>query len=1277
MDPITGVVALGGITLASLVGLRLKKQDAEGFDVLPGKVSDGYGPSVNESQSRYNMLTNMVSPLINGLIPVGSSSSEIEKTRNLVRKALGNTDAQFSNGDNKYTLNLKGLDNKYRPRADGNDSVFAAINFCKTQGATTNPFTTYNNDGSVKTAGAVSADGNFVFDEICGVCLSSGIDEEGKTFKGRRGLIIDPNTRDQAIADARQKGLPYPRAAPSLATCEGAPDKPVFATNAMDLDRFTKRLACIAERQIDPAHECGLCFQNDTYAYVKSDPEISSIYVVVQGVGNADIMVKKQKIKTVMLDASKPQRIELVGGKEADIFNVNVTLPDNAAANTVPTVFGYIEALTPNGGAFQMPLNLVVLLDEVTGSTPRKSGGFYTYEDINLDVAKIRPASGQQKMSLRGTIPFTFVSPDEFSAMDCPAAPYQTNPGSVGDFATDQPCFAPGSGPGKYNDDCLRGRILDVGCTNAGTLYQNPSSLNTLNGKSQHISQIYATLTDIASNDMIDPAKTKMCSGRNIETPCDPFIAHPELKFSGSDLGNKCISFLYNNKGANEAGPVKRVGPTYTAAITYANNQKVQKNLFCLPEGTLNPDTNGDSQAKLASFADNGYNGLTGIAAIKGYLNDQLEIAIDITRNANTDPERKEAIKRCFGRSLKALPAAVKSSPAVTNIPCGVLGRYVRVLPSLASDNNWIQIAQLVVIDKNGVNVSKGKNTSASPSWYNDAPASRAVDGTMSARPYNQMYHSWQNLDPSAGPNATNVYWMVDLGATTDITKIIYYNRTDCCNSRAQGMRVQILDEQMNIQGEQNLPSQDMKQELLFLNPGVDSNTCLSAIKPPPVPKIPEGHKPGLFVRFYRVDSPNPGFEVGSAGWGPRIGTANAYMQINFNDATLAQPDHCFVVAKGYFISNGNETLQLATSSDDGILVYFNNQVVINNWSIHAPQVNYSQDIVITSPGVYPFEIRFYEWEGGAQCWLGWMVNRDSSNWNTDLSQRFVYNVSQVQSEEQAYQDAQNRAAAEAKAKEAAAAAEAASLGNYTPYLGRDAAGLDTRCWVTNSMADAKNACDADPKCAAFIVAKDYNNNIGVACTKYAINQVGLNTPYQPTQAWKTVDTFVKKAPAVSGNYVDKGCWGDSWARALSGPPQNYGFTPDTCYNYAKANGADQFALQDGGWCVINRAGDNYKKYGPTNGNCPTLGGGWQNHVYQIKKSGYMYGPWIGSTTPIQQVDIDNRGNTVWIGYEQPYTKMVNSQGAAKYYVGDMSQYNSARWDSYADAGNNYRVRFD
>ena len=65
--------------------------------------------------------------------------------------------------------------------------------------------------------------------------------------------------------------------------------------------------------------------------------------------------------------------------------------------------------------------------------------------------------------------------------------------------------------------------------------------------------------------------------------------------------------------------------------------------------------------------------------------------------------------------------------------------------------------------------------------------------------------------------------------------------------------------------------------------------------------------------------------------------------------------------------------------------------------------------------------------------------------------------------------------------------------------------------------------------------------------------------------------------------------------------------------------------------------------------------------------AGYLSGPLIGGRIPIQQVSTDDQGNPVYISFEAPYTKLVNSNGVSKYYTGPTSSYSPANWTSYTN----------
>lgn len=1002
MDPITGLAALVGISLASVAGLRLKKKMEEGFAPLPDA---NYTNSVQESQSRYNMFSGLVNPITNSIIPVGAPDKTVKQQKDVVNAALGSMNAEFS-PDNSQTLVLKKFENQFQARSDTSKSLYGAMKFCREAGQQQNPFTQYNTDGSVKVQGAISADGHWKFDEVCGVCLTSGVDEEGNRFRKVQGMLVEPGNRDNALAEQEKNGWPYPRIGPSLGTCEGAPNNPVFATNAKDLSRYKARQACLNTKTLGGPDECGLCYESDdVFSAVPSDTMTNPVSFNLQGTGTAILQVRGQTVNQKQLSETSPVTMELTGAKEGDTFLLDVT----GTQQDMATVYGYMFSRTPKDGLYTMPLNLLVTIDDETGSSPSKSGGFYNFSDIGLDVAKIRPGSGKLKMRLRGVLPFTFVQPSEFSAMDCLDAPYQKLASSANAFSTDQPCFAKGSKPGNYNDACLRQRILDAGCTNGGELYKNPKVLNTKGGQAQTITQIYTTLQAISNQDMIDPEATKQCSGRKIETPCDPFI-QKNMKFSTaltstnanlSSQAKQCLSFLYHNKGANEATNPPRVGPTYSGLTTFRNNQRDIKNIYCLPEGALNPDNNASAVDTLARIGDKGYQSKTGVEAIKQYLTDQLGLAVDGLKNANSDPDRKAAINNCFGTTLTNLPAAITGNPTVIVNPCGVIAQYVRVLPSQVVSDGYVEMSQIAVIDKTGKNVAIGKSTAGTTQAFptdtlGSHAASFAIDG--------QLYAKSQNFYISAFPGG-NAQFLLNLGQPTDITKIIFIARGDTNNRyvfRKNGMRLQLLDANQNVINERRLNG-ELREDIRYLLSGADPS-CKSDLPAPTPVVFPSGFSAGLYVRFYDITDANPDIVPGNRGWGGRLGTPNAYGKIQFNDGNLARYDRCGVVAKGYYVASGPETLHLMTDSDDGIYVAFNNVQAIRNWSIHAPLRDIAAPIRIPNAGVYPFELRFYEWGGGAVCNLYYRIN-DEANWKSDLSERFAYKPADVSQEEQAYQN--------------------------------------------------------------------------------------------------------------------------------------------------------------------------------------------------------------------------------------------------------------------------------
>jgi hypothetical protein len=107
--------------------------------------------------------------------------------------------------------------------------------------------------------------------------------------------------------------------------------------------------------------------------------------------------------------------------------------------------------------------------------------------------------------------------------------------------------------------------------------------------------------------------------------------------------------------------------------------------------------------------------------------------------------------------------------------------RYVEVNAAASGDAN-LQISQLVVTEEGtNINRARGKSCTVSSLFAGSGACSIALDGTLSARIFPNIYLS---------ANANNDWFKVDLGANYNVSSVTYYNRADCCTSRSQNARV-------------------------------------------------------------------------------------------------------------------------------------------------------------------------------------------------------------------------------------------------------------------------------------------------------------------------------------------------------------------------------------------------------------------------------------------------------------------------------------------------------
>lgn len=148
--------------------------------------------------------------------------------------------------------------------------------------------------------------------------------------------------------------------------------------------------------------------------------------------------------------------------------------------------------------------------------------------------------------------------------------------------------------------------------------------------------------------------------------------------------------------------------------------------------------------------------------------------------------------------------------------------RYIKVNANPGGE--CLQMSQLAVYS-NGVNIAPGKKVSA-PNVYSSGARARWVkatnanDGRLNTKDYPNIYTSACKKGD---------YWQLDLGKEYDVDEIVYYNRRDCCQSRASGMVVQIFDNNMSqsqfTQGNFTLNS-DMKQVITLNNTQTPPSGC-------------------------------------------------------------------------------------------------------------------------------------------------------------------------------------------------------------------------------------------------------------------------------------------------------------------------------------------------------------------------------------------------------------------------------------------------------------------
>jgi hypothetical protein len=131
----------------------------------------------------------------------------------------------------------------------------------------------------------------------------------------------------------------------------------------------------------------------------------------------------------------------------------------------------------------------------------------------------------------------------------------------------------------------------------------------------------------------------------------------------------------------------------------------------------------------------------------------------------------------------------------------------------------------------------------------------------------------------------------------------------------------------------------------------------------------------GLTARYYN--------DPGTGAHFATLALTRVDSTVNFNWGTAAPAsgvtaDNFSVRWTGRVQAPVTGTYRFSTVSDDGIRLWINGQLVINNWTDHAPTTNTSAAISLTAGVKYTVTLEFYEKGGGAVAKFQWSYSGQS-----------------------------------------------------------------------------------------------------------------------------------------------------------------------------------------------------------------------------------------------------------------------------------------------------------
>lgn len=492
---------------------------------------------------------------------------------------------------------------------------------------------------------------------------------------------------------------------------------------------------------------------------------------------------------------------------EPSIVRVNGVAPSNTSSDGAKT-FGNMRRL----GTFTKSSMIISPRPTTTGAMLKNQFWIWSNQTNNVMV------------SFNAQVPGIFADP--FYPEDKLVAPRGaliSTPETMKLMRT-SPCLREGEAAGKYSIECLNTLFRSAGGDPLrGKLATENGGLTQLLklGDMDAISTYLANLVSIATKgrdasgnrvkiESINDAAQKLF-GFDLTTPCEDIVEDAAGNMSivpkSGSLNAECLDFLWMNTGNDrERG---NEDPSRTTAIknTYTSlydrysglrsnegspeKRKTYPFQACQRSGSKAP-IGADGKPNAAAVAEANSKG--GIDKIQNWYN-EIHTRANYTNPSESNNEiHKSYMKQCYGVDRTDYVPKVKDCDSIP-------ARYVRVLATAIYGSNrpmesCIQIPQIQVFDAKDNEVARGKPTTAHSSGWGGSPE-KAVNGL--ATPHSNAEGSYH--DDCTSPDKQ--FWMVDLGSTIRVSRVVFYPRTDCCFDRQKAAPIQLLDESKQVVAQQ------------------------------------------------------------------------------------------------------------------------------------------------------------------------------------------------------------------------------------------------------------------------------------------------------------------------------------------------------------------------------------------------------------------------------------------------------------------------------------------